>query len=288
MPSSGSESSSGSELSTEALDAVAYLARSENRVRLLDVLSEGAFTRGALTDRTPASRTSVDRIVNEFQERGWAERSAAGTYVTTAKGEQLMRRFRPFIESVTALQRLGDAVEWLPLRELSIGLEHFTDAVVWEPATDPVETVEFMCDLVRDASRFRVLADLVPPEQLEVIIADRVDAEQLTMDGVTTDQVLHHIGSRSGRAHRWRAMIEAGANIVRHDEPLPCNLWIIDGTVLIKKSSPEPIDQSYGVPIVSQDPTVLDWAHGLIDEWLATGAPIELESLREDSAASSD
>lgn len=280
-------SSSGSDLSTEALDAIAYLSRSENRVRLLHALTGDDFTRGELTDRTPASRTSVDRIVNEFQERGWVERSTDGTYVATAQGNQLMQRFRPFIESVTALQRLGDALEWLPLRELSIGLEHFNDAVVWEPATDPVETVEFMCDLVRDASRFRVLADLLPPEQLEVIMADRIDAELLTMHGVTTDQVLHHIGSRSERADRWRAMIEAGADIARHDGPLPCNLWIIDETVLIKKSSPEPIDQSYGVPIVSQDATVLSWANGLVDEWFATGTPVELESLREDSATSS-
>lgn len=276
---------SGSELSTEALDAVAYLARSANRVRMLDVLSRGAFTRGEVTDRTPASRTTVDRIVNEFQDRGWAARGSDGTYRATTQGEQLMRRFRPFVESVTALQRLDDAVEWLPLQELTIGLEHFSDAVVWEPATDPVETVAFMCDLVREAAQFRVLADLVPPEPLEVVITDRLQADRLTVGGVTTEQVLHHIGRRPERAERWRAMGEAGATLARHDGPLPCNLWVFDGTVLIKQSTPDPVDASYGVPIVSEDATVLRWAHDLIDEWMASGTPVTPESLRGDSAA---
>ena len=279
---------SGSDLSAEALDAVAYLARSANRVRILDALSRNAFTRGELADRTPASRTTVDRIVNEFEERGWAERGSEGTYAATTIGEQLMRRFRPFIESVMALQRLEGAVEWLPLGELPLGLEHFSDAVVWEPATDPVETVEFMCDLVRDSSQFRVMADLVPPEPLEVVITDRIQADRLTVDGVTTDQVLRHIGGRPERADRWRVMGEAGATVASHDGPLPCNLWVFDGTLLIKRSSPGPIDESYGVPIVSTDATVLEWAHELIDEWLASGTPVTPEALREDSAAAPD
>lgn len=276
---------SGSELSTEALEAVAYLARSANRVRILAALSRDARSRGELADQTPASRTTVDRIVNEFQERGWAERTTEGTYGATTQGEQLMRGFRPFIESVAALQRLEDALDWLPLDDLTIGIEHFSDAVVWEPATDPVETVEFMCDLVRDANRFRVMADLVPPEQLEVVITDRLKADRLTVDGVTTNQVLHHIGSRPERADRWRAMKDAGATVVGHEGQFPCNIWLFDGTVLIKKSSPGPVDESYGVPIVSTDETVLSWANELIDDWIARGTPIEPESFREDSAA---
>lgn len=275
----------GSELSTEALEAIAHLARSANRVRILDTLACDAHSRGELAELTPASRTTVDRIVNEFQERGWAERSTEGTYAATTEGEQLMRRFRPFIESVTALQQLGDALDWLPLDELTIGIEHFSDAVVWEPATDPVETVEFMCDLVREASQFRVMSDLVPPEPLEEVITERLRANQLTVAGVATNQALHHIRSRPERAERWRAMSEAGATVARHDGPLPCNMWVFDGTVLIKKSSPGPVDESYGVPIVSKDETVLSWAEELIDDWIAKGTPIEPESFREDSAA---
>ena len=281
-------SESGPDLSTEALDAVAYLARSANRVRILEVLSRDACTRGELADRTPASRTTVDRIVNEFEERGWVERGTEGTYEATTQGALLMRRFRPFVESVTALQRLEDALDWLPLEELTIGLEHFSDAVVWEPATDPAETVEFMGDLVREASRFRVLSDLVPPEPLEDIMIDRLQAGEMALEGVTTDGVLHHVGSRPERAARWRAMREAGAAVVRHEGPLPCNLWVIDDTVLIKQSSPGPVDDSYGVPIVSEDATVLGWANDLIDDWLASGTPTDRGSLREDSAAAPD
>jgi predicted transcriptional regulator len=277
-------SENASDLSTEALEAVASLARSANRVLILDTLARDSVTRGELADRTPASRTTVDRIVNEFQERGWAERGTDGTYEATTQGAQLMRRFRPFVESVTALQRLDDAVDWLPPDELTIGLEHFSDAVVWEPATDPAETVEFMCDLVREATRFRVMADLVPPVRLEMVITDRVRAGGLTVDGVTTEPVVTHVGRRPDRADRWRAMIEAGATIAAHEGPLPCNLWVFDGTVLIKKASSGPVDESYGVPIVSEDATVLRWANELVDDWMATGTPVELDAGRETDA----
>jgi len=52
-----------------------------------------------------------------------------------------MRRFRPFIESVEAIQRLDEVITWLPVDELSVNLEYFRDAVVRRPASDdPIDT----------------------------------------------------------------------------------------------------------------------------------------------------
>jgi len=51
---------------TDAIEDVAYLVRSTNRVRILDALADDPRTRRALTEATGASRTTLDRIVNEF------------------------------------------------------------------------------------------------------------------------------------------------------------------------------------------------------------------------------
>jgi hypothetical protein len=71
-------SSESSEISTEALEDIAYLCRSANRVTILDALTEGPYSRRELANQTDASRTTLDRIVNELEERRWVERTTEG------------------------------------------------------------------------------------------------------------------------------------------------------------------------------------------------------------------
>jgi ribosomal protein S19E (S16A) len=47
-----------------------------------------------LTDVTDASRPTLGRILHEFEERGWTERTDDG-YVTTAAGEHVVAEFTP-------------------------------------------------------------------------------------------------------------------------------------------------------------------------------------------------
>ena len=268
-----------SDLPIRALEDIAYLSRSANRVVILNGLTEGQYSRGALADQTGVSRTTLDRIVNELEERGWAERTTEGSYVATAHGRLLMRRFRPFLDSVEALHCLDDALTWLPFDELDIGLEHFSDALVRRPESgDPVEVTDFFNELLWNTSEFRVLSHLAPPEPLGETLVERVTTERMTMDGVITHELFEYLGSRPERATRWRRLIEAGSDLHRHEGSIPCNLWIFDETVLIKKSGPEPIDEAYGVPIVSENDTVRSWAHDLIDEWMETASPIDISA----------
>lgn len=136
-----------------ALEDVEYLSRSANRVVILDALTRGPSARRELAEVTGVSRTTLDRIVNELESRGWAERTPEGTYTATPAGSHLMQQFRPFLDAVEALRQLDEAVAWLPEDELDVGLEHFSDAVVRRPQDgDPVEGVEYMTGLVRDAA----------------------------------------------------------------------------------------------------------------------------------------
>jgi len=70
-----------------------------------------------------------------------------------------------------------------------------------------------------------------------------------------------------------------------HDQPIPCNLLVFDETVLIKRSGTGPIDDSYGVPIVSENEAVLAWAHDLIDRYRDDADRIEARALVEPGAA---
>mgnify|MGYP000622160969 CR=1 FL=1 len=273
----------------DALADVDYLSRSANRVAILDALADGPATRRELAERTDVSRATLDRIVNEFEERGWAKRQADGEYAATAAGTHVVREFRPFVESVAAVNRLGEAVGWLPTDELDIGLHEFSDATVRRPVNDdPVEAVEYMTDLLRESDEFRTLNHLIPPGTFERALHDQVLSGDLTVEAVTTREVVDHLRRTPDRRERWRDLVEAGVSIFYRDPPIPCNLMLFDELVLIKRSDTGPIDDSYGVPIVSESEAVLSWAHDLIDEHRTDAVRVDAGALAEAGAASGE
>lgn len=277
------EGREGVPVPADALADVDYLSRSANRVAVLDALTEGAATRRKLAEETGVSRATLDRIVNEFEERGWAERTTDGEYVATAAGAHVARAFRPFVESVAAVDRLGAAVEWLPTDELDIGLHEFSDATVRRPKNDdPAETVEFVVDLLRESGQFRSLTHLFPPGLFARVMREEVRAGDLDVESVATGAVVDHIRDSADRRDRWRDVLADGGELFRCEPPIPCNLMVFDGTVLIKRSDAGPIDDAYGVPIVSESEAVAAWAHGVIDRHRAEGTPVEASEFGAD------
>jgi predicted transcriptional regulator len=271
---------------TDSLADVAYLSRSANRVRILDALTRGPSARRELAEETDTSRTTLDRIVNELEERGWAERRNDGDYEATATGERLMTEMRPFLESVQALRRLGDAVTWLP-EDLSIGLHHFADATVRRPeGDDPIETVDYFVDLARDASEITVLTHLAAPIPLARTMRDRLTAGELTADYVITGSLVDYLGDASEHRSVWRDILGAGTGVYRYDGHIPCNLYVFGETVLVKKSRPGPIHESYGVPIVTEDETVRTWALDLVEQYRAEATRVGVERFTDEQPVS--
>jgi DNA-binding MarR family transcriptional regulator len=149
---------------------------------VLDALARGAYTRRELDEFTEASRTTLDRIVNELEERGWAERTTDGDYVATPTGRRLVAETKPFVGSVAAIRQLGEAVAWLP-DDLSIGLHHFQDAGVRRPGgSDPIETGDYFVELLQETTTFRVLTNLAAPGPVGRALRDRVLADEMAVD----------------------------------------------------------------------------------------------------------
>lgn len=77
-------------------------------------------------------------------------------------------------------------------------------------------------------------------------------------------------------------MVEFSGELYRTTVPIPCNLFILGETVLIKESGPGPIDESYGVPIVSENETVRSWALELISRYRADATRVDAEAFGEE------
>lgn len=250
----------------QTLENIAYLARSENRVRILALLAAGPYGRSEVKEKTGIARTTIDRIINEFEERGWSKRSEDGGYITTPTGEQVTTEFEPFVESMEAICKLGDLVAWIPTETVPIDLRHFVDATVRRPdPADPTSTTAYMTELLREASEFRCLAGVAPPPAFEEAMRDGVVHGELITEHVITNQEYHYLLEQEDRLSRWREYVDAGANLYLHDGPAPCNVLVFDDTIIIGNSQSEIGDPF--VEIESTNETVQAWATDVIREY---------------------
>ncbi|WP_137286794.1 helix-turn-helix transcriptional regulator [Halorussus salinisoli] len=261
------------QFATGALDDVAYLARSESRVRILDTLTSESYTRKEVEETTEIARTSIDRIIKEFEQRGWVHRSADGGYRATPTGEQVMAELGPFVESMAAIRKLGDLVAWLPRDVVDIDLAHFKDVTIRRPApAEPTSTTSYLTELLGDASAFHCLVGVAPPLAFERVMRDSVVNGDLETEHVISAEEYYYLLERTDRLPRWREYIEAGGNVFLHDGSVPCNLFIFDDTLIIANSQSD-----IGEPLVgieSTNETVRSWALDVIREYKRAAKPL--------------
>lgn len=259
---------------TGALADVAYLSRSENRVRLLEALASGAWTRRDLCDETGVARATVDRTVTEFEDRGWATRTSDGEYVATATGREVAAQTRAHLESMATVDRLGELVDWFRTEEGSVELPHLADATVHRPTeTDPTVTLERLTELMREADSFQCVVGVAPPVQFEEAMRDGVVERGMATEHVITDAELAAILEQPSRVRRWREYLAGGANVYRYDGAVPCNVLVFDGTVVVGDT---PSDVAPPFTVVESDhEAVLGWATDLVDSYRERGEPID-------------
>lgn len=267
----------------DVMEDVAYLSRSESRGRILDALASEPRSSGELADATGIARTTVSRIVNEFEERGWAERRNDGNYATTPTGERVVDEFKPFLRSMEAIGNLGDLVAWLPTDEVPIDLHHFADATVNRPdPTNPMSTIADFNSRLDGVSEFRCLVGIAPPIPFERAMRDGVVSDDLYTEHVITDEELDYLLDQPDRLPRWREYVEAGANLYCYDGQVPCNVFVFDDTVIISNSKSDYGDPHVGIE--SDNEAVRSWAHEVIEEHRENARRLDSEVFATESA----
>lgn len=261
---------------SKALEDIVYLARSDNRVKLLDELHRDSYTRRDLTELTGIPRTTVGRILNEFQERGWVERMSEGEYSATPTGEQVIIEFSPLVDSMAVIRKLGEMVAWFREAGSNLDLHYLSDAFVRRPDTDDLmaPTSTYIDDL-RNASEFYGVVGIAAPVRLEKAMRDGVVEGALRVDQVISDNLYSYLLDDPARMTRRRENIEAGANIYRFGGDVPFNLFVLDETVYIGNTQSE-----YGEPytvIVSENEVVRSWAREIFEEFRVDSEKLSAE-----------
>ncbi|WP_265108908.1 helix-turn-helix transcriptional regulator [Halosolutus halophilus] len=264
----------------DALADIAYLARSSNRVEILATLATEPHASRDVAAATAASRSTLERILTELEERGWAERTTDGTYVATPAGEFAISKFVPLVGAMQAIRSLGDAVGWLPADELSIGLHHFRDATVSRPESNsPLAPDTQLVGMIREADSFHCLVRIAPSVAFENAVRDAVVEGNLTTEHVLTDGEHASLSERRDRLEHWREYLEAGANVYRYDDRIPCNLFVLDDAVFLANRQPETC-----AFIVTENERVRSWARHVIETYRREADRLDATAFSEESS----
>ncbi|SEP16173.1 Predicted transcriptional regulator, contains HTH domain [Halogranum amylolyticum] len=269
------------EISADAMANIAYLARSQNRIEILETLTTGSHTSRDVEEQTGTSRSTLERITTELEERGWAERNNNGEYVLTETGERIAEETSRYVGAMEAIETLGEAVNWLPNDELTIDLRYFRDAVVWKPEPNDVAAADTrIIDLSRDGDRFACLSNTAGTVGLETEMIEQFGKDQLDVENVVTPEELDIYRQDPERAARWKSYLEAGANVYCYHGQIPCVLILIDETVFIGDRRLETL----GV-IESSNDAVRSWAEGVLANYRDNAERVEPTDLSRESSS---
>ena len=134
-----------------SVEEIEFVVSSAHRVGVLDALSVRSRDRGDLRSVTGASSPTMGRVLGDFEDRRWIERSGP-TYELTPLGEFVAERFSELREAMATERKLRDVWRWLPREMEGFSVELFADAVVAYPGPGyPYEPVERVIQLVEES-----------------------------------------------------------------------------------------------------------------------------------------
>lgn len=140
-----------------SLDDVEFLSRSSSRVQVLNEITDSPRTRHELRELTGASRVTINRIVDDLEDRGWIVREN-GRCEATAQGAFAAEEFTRVLDNLGTLDHLDEHVHWIQLDQFDFDLCELQDANVITPTWDDFGAyTRTLVDLVYDSTAIRAI-----------------------------------------------------------------------------------------------------------------------------------
>lgn len=244
-----------------ALDDIAFLANSENRVAVFETLVEAALNRDEIRNQVDASRVTIARILRELEERNWIECSGQ-EYTVTPLGEWVYDEFSRLIEEMEAEQRLREPLQWFPSDLLTFDVQRLRDAeVILLDGSDTTAIVRRIVEFHRSGDQIKGVACEVAPVFIE-------NQWELTVQGdtrlelVITPETLDVVRNHRPTAQRFREMLKEENTGWFVYEDIPISVGIVDGTVGINLTDEQGVIKG---GLVTDDEKVHAWAVNLFE-----------------------
>lgn len=258
-----------------ALDDIAFLANSENRVAIFETIVEAPWSRHELCDEVDASRVTIVRILREFEDRNWIEYSGQA-YAVTPLGEWVFDEFSRLVDEMEAEHRLREPLQWLPPDVVTFDVRCLRDAeIILLDESDATVLVRRIVEFHRSGDWIRGVARVAAPvfieNQWELTIHGDTRVEMVVTPGAL-DTVRNHPPS----AQRFREMLDAENACYFVYEDVPISVGIVDGTVGINLTDDQGILKG---GLTTDDETVHSWAVELFETCREKSRPVNPDSI---------
>jgi predicted transcriptional regulator len=263
------------------LDDVAFVARSNNRVDVLEALAESDLTRRALREATDISQPTIGRILEGFEERGWVSNGENGNgsaYRLTPLGRLLAEAFESLLDTVGTIQTLQGIAPRLPLDEMDFDLRALADARITTPGpTDATAHFRRETEVLAQTTRLQFLCNQAQPETVERY-RDWVVEDDGELEAVITGDAIDAARAHPMMGRHVGEMLASGrATVYRYDGDVSFMAGMLDDTASIV-----PLDDS-GVPcafVESNHDAVREWVTDTFESYREQATPLPAEGLR--------
>jgi predicted transcriptional regulator len=257
------------------LDDIAYLARSNNRVNVLEELVGNDQTRRDLRDTTGISQPTLGRILDGFQERSWVTKNGRG-YELTPFGQLLADELGSLMDTVEAIQQLRNLAPRLPLDEMDFDLRLLAEATITTPSpTDASAHFRREGELLAETGRLQFLCNQAQPETVERFRDWVIEGGGQLEAIISGDAIDAANADPAMGAHLHDLLGSDRVTIYRYEGPVSIMLGLLDETASIV-----PLDES-GVPcafIESENEAVRAWVSDTLDSHRAQAELIAADS----------
>lgn len=261
---------------SDAIELVAFLARSEHRIRVLSLLDDGVRSRDELGEAVGATRVTLSRVLGDLEDRGLIARyPAENAYELTRFGELVYRDIARLLGTVSVGKAFPDVVERLPTDWFDFDLQALADGeLVADEGGDLMSAARDVADAVQEASSRRALLGTFLSLPLysfeEALRAGDAPDGAVVFDADVADTWLSDANLRE----RWQTVESIAESPVyyRVDESVPCAVSLIDGdTVFLTIDGDRQNDFDV---IECTHPDVVAWADTVTDEYLEKATPL--------------
>ncbi|MBX0297941.1 helix-turn-helix transcriptional regulator [Haloarcula nitratireducens] len=240
-----------------ALDDVAFLALSENRIALLAGLSdEQTHTRDELMDATNVSRPTLGRILGDLEERAWITQYGQNVQITSL-GAWVHDEFTDLLAMMDTARQLRPVEEWLSADILTFELSCLTDASVTLPSQNkPLAPMYRASELERTARQSQVLTHALPAPCLNAHWK-AITTGTHHFEAVVTPSVVTAMTDPARRSQFTDILMADQATMYVSDDPIPNIVGVNDGVVYFG------VDDDKGAPLAlieTDNETVRTWA----------------------------
>lgn len=266
---------------SSSFDHVGFLARSENRLRVLEAVAIDSMTRQELSEATNIPRATLGRILTDLTDRGWIEQEQA-RYRATPQGACLAREFHSLLETVETLIRFGELVQWFPTESVNFSIGRLHDARITTPTpSDSIAPVRRATAMLTEPDEIRGLTSVVAPD------AVRASHEAVVKHGqrfevVFTGDVIDLVLAEPDMAELFRELVSAEtATGYRYDGDFSIrhNIWISDGTAAIGLSDDVGAPRAF---VETEDRAVSEWVDSTIKAHRQEAVELSSADLRSD------